>query len=67
MGVANHAYSTQNDMCTVSLQYLKKVLSSKVDVLHTDKHESILQVDSIIFDGLGQACPKYPDKFGISL
>ena len=67
MGVASHACSTQNDMYTMSLQYLKKELSSKVDVLYTDKHESILQVDSIIFDGFGQACPKYPDKFVISL
>ena len=29
--------------------------------------ESLLQVDSIIFDGFGQACPKYPGKFEISL
>ena len=67
MNAASHAFSTQNDMYTVSLQYLKKELSSKVDVLHTDKHESILQVDSIIFDGFGQAYPRYPDKFVISL
>ena len=29
----------------------------EVDVLNADKHESLLQVDSIIFDGFGQACP----------
>ena len=42
----------------VSLRYLKKKSSYEVDVLHADKHESIFLVDSIIFDGLGQACPK---------
>ena len=48
-----------------------KELSYEVDVVHTDVvhivHESLLKVDSIIFDGFGQACPNYPDKFGISL
>ena len=30
-----------------------------------DKHESLLQVDSIIFDGFGQAYPNYLGKFAI--
>ena len=34
-------------------------LSYEVDVLHADKHESLLQVDSIIYGGFGEACPKY--------
>ena len=51
----------------MSLQYLKKELSYEVDVLHADKHESLFKVDSIIFDGFGQACPKYPGKFAIFL
>ena len=51
----------------MSLQYLKKELSYEVDVLNADKHESLLQDDNIIFDGFGQACPKYADKFAISL
>ena len=34
------------------LQYLKKELSYEVDVVHTDKHKDLLQVDSIIFDWL---------------
>ena len=67
MGVARHAQSTQNNKYVVSLQYLKKELSYEVDVLHADKHESLLQVDSIIFDGFGQAYPNYPGKFAISL
>ena len=53
-------------MCSF-LQYLKKELSYEVDVLHADKYESPLQADSIIFDGFGQACPKWPSKFSLSL
>ena len=42
-------------------------MSYEVGVLHADKHESLLQVDAIIFVGIGQACTKYPGKFAISL
>ena len=42
-------------------------MSCEIDVLHADKHKSLLQVDRIIIDGFGQACPKYPGKFAISL
>ena len=28
--------------------------------LHADKHESFLQIDAMIFDGDGQASPKFP-------
>ena len=48
-------------------QYLKNELSYEADVLHADRHESLLQVDNIIFDGFGQGCPKYPAKFAMSL
>ena len=51
----------------MSLQYLRKELSYEIDVLLHDKKEIVLQVDSIIFDGLGLACPNYPGKFAISL
>ena len=51
----------------MSLQCLKKELSYEVDVLNADKHERLLQVDSIIFDGFSQAWPNYPGKFAISL
>ena len=47
----------QNNKCEVSLQYLKSELSYKVDVLHHDKHDSPLQIDSIIFYGFDQAFP----------
>ena len=36
-----------------------------MDNLHADKHESLLQVNSIIFDGFGQTCPNYTVKFAI--
>ena len=42
-------------------------MSYEVDVLLDDKHESLLQVDSIIFDRFLQECPKYLSKFAISL
>ena len=41
-------------------------MSYEDDVLHADK-QSPSQVDSIIFDDFGQACPSYPGKFAISL
>ena len=34
------------------MQYLKKELSYEVDVLHADKYESFIQVDTIIFNGV---------------
>ena len=37
-----------------SVQCLCNILK-RIDILHADKHESLLQVDSIIFDGFGQA------------
>ena len=64
--MVRHAWSTQNNKYAVSLQYLRKELSYEVDVLHNDRDEYLLQVKSIIFDGFGQACPKYPGKFAVS-
>ena len=49
-------------LCNIS-----KELNYEVDILLTDNHESFLQVGSIIFKGMGQACPKCPGKFLISL
>ena len=48
-------------------QYLKNGLSYEADVLHADRRESLLQVDTFIFDVFGQGCPKYPAKFAMSL
>ena len=50
-----------------SLLFLYNMLRKKwkkkaVDFLHADKHESLLQIDTKIFDGYGQAFPKFPKK-----
>ena len=39
----------------------------ELDFLHFDKHQTFLQVDSIVFAGRGQARLKYPEYFAISL
>ena len=44
-----------------SLQYFQKEVSDQVDFLHADKHGSFLQIDTMIFDGDGQAFPKFPE------
>ena len=38
--VASHAQSTQK-------MYLKKELGDQLDFLHSDKHENLLQIDSM--------------------
>ena len=42
--------------CNISRKNLMLLINVKVFLL----------VDGIIFDGFGQACPKYPGKFAIS-
>ena len=34
------------------MQYLKKEVSDEVDFLHADKHESLLQIDTMILIGI---------------
>ena len=48
MPLARHAQITQNNKFAISLQHLKNGVSDKVDFLHEDKHESFLQIDSMI-------------------
>ena len=60
MCVARHAQITQSNKFAISLEYLKKEVSDEVDFLHADKHESFLQIDTMIFNGDGQAFPKFP-------
>ena len=60
--VARHDQSTQNNKFAISLQYLKKELRNEDNCLHEDKHQSFLQVDTIIFGACGQTCPKYPKQ-----
>ena len=43
---------TQNKKFANSLQYLKKEVSDEVDFLHADKHESLLEIDTMILMGM---------------
>ena len=64
MCVAWHAEITQNDEFAISLQYMKKEASDEV----AEKHESLLQIDTMIFMGLvkhSQSSQK--SKFAMSL
>ena len=60
--IARHAQSTQNNMFAISLQYLKENVKYKFDFLPADKHESYLQIDTLIFDGDGQVFPMFPKQ-----
>ena len=48
MCLARHAQITQNNKFAISLEYLKKEVSNEVDILHADKYESLLQIDTLI-------------------
>ena len=50
------------------LQYLKKELSGELDFLHADKHESLLQIDSMILKGMVKHSQSSQNsKFAMSL
>ena len=50
------------------MQYLKKELSDEVDFLHADKHESLLQIDSMILMGMVKHSQSSQNsKFAMSL
>ena len=55
--IARHAQSTRNSKFVISLQYLEKEGRDEVDFLHADKHQTILQVNTINLGGCGQAYP----------
>ena len=59
--LARHTQITQNKKFAISLQYLKKEVSDQVDFVYVDKQESFQQTDTMIFDGDGQAFPKFPE------
>ena len=74
--MARHAQITQNNKFAISLQYLKKELSDEVDFLHADKHESLLQIDSIVLMGIdkhsqssknSKFASKFPTRLILSL
>ena len=46
--VARHTQIAKNNKFPILSQYLKKEVSNKIEFLHPDKHESLLQVDTMI-------------------
>ena len=52
MYVARHAIITQNKQFAISQQNPKKEVRGEVDCLHAEKHESLLQIDTIILMGM---------------
>ena len=49
MCMSKHAHITQNNKSPIFLQYLKKeVISDAIDFLHAYKHESLLQIGTMI-------------------
>ena len=46
--MARHAQVTQNNKFSIFLEYYKKELSDEANFLHTDKHKSLLQIESMI-------------------
>ena len=61
MCVARHAQFIQNNKFSIFFQYLKTTVIDEVYFSHAGKDESYLQIDTIIFDGDGQAFPKFPE------
>ena len=52
--------STQNNKFAISSQHLKENRKNEVDFLIADKHQKLIQIDTIILGVCGQACPNYP-------
>ena len=50
--VARHTQITKSNKFPILSQYLKKEVSDKTEFLHPDKHESLLQVDTMILMGM---------------
>ena len=66
--MAKHAQVTQNNKFAISLQYLKKEVSDEVDFLPADKHESLLQIDTMILMGMIKHSQSFQNsKFAVSL
>ena len=42
------------------MQYIKNKVNDEVCFLHADKHQILVQVDTISLGVCHQACPKYP-------
>ena len=68
MCVASHAQITPPKKFAISLQYFKKELSDQVDFLRPDKHESLLQIETMILMGMVKHSQSSQNsKFAMSL
>ena len=68
MCVTSHAQITQNKKFAITLQYFKKELSDEVDFLNADRHESLLQIDTMILMGMVKRSQSSQNsKFAMSL
>ena len=66
--MARNAQIIQNNKFTISLQYLKEEVSAEVEVLLVDKHESLLQIGTMIFDWMVKHSKSFQNsKFAMSL
>ena len=66
--MARHAHIIQNNKFAISLQHLQKEVSDAVDFLHADKHESLLQIDTMILMEMVKHSQSYQkSKFAMSL
>ena len=57
--MTRHAKIPQYNKFAISLEYLNIEVSDKIDNLNADKHNSFLQIHTMILDGNGQAFPKF--------
>ena len=60
--MTRHVQIIKNNKFAISLQHVKREVSDAVNILHADKHESLLQIDTKIFRRYGQAFPKFLKK-----
>ena len=66
--MARHVHITQNNKFAISLQHLKKEVSDAVDFLHADKHEYLLQSDTmILIEMVKYSQSSQNSKFAMSL
>ena len=61
MGMIKQSQNPQNNKFAISLQYVEKEVRNDVHFFACRKTSKLLQVGIIIFDGSGQASPKYPE------
>ena len=57
-----HVQIIKNNKFAISLQHVKREVSDAVNILHADKHESLLQIDTKIFRWVRSSIPKVPKK-----